>query len=108
VLCYIINPNPHCCKAITKLIASSLKEPLLPHPLHITVGGGGFRFRYSPEDLLDKNVNYTRIIIKSSLQKMMFYGIPLNQNSFLRYFARHFWYKKKKFCEAITGIISFF
>jgi hypothetical protein len=83
------------------------KSHYYPNPC-TALWGGGFRFRYSPEDLLDKNVNYTRIIIKSSLQKMMFYGIPLNQNSFLRYFARHFWYKKKKFCEAITGIISFF
>jgi hypothetical protein len=34
----VFNPNPHGFKAITNVTAS---EPLLPHPLHSTVGGRG-------------------------------------------------------------------
>jgi hypothetical protein len=84
-LIYIhFNPNPHWFKAITKLTASGWKEPLLPHPLHSTVGGAGEGgcFLCSPED---KNViyNHTFILWKT-----------LKQKSLLRYFARLFWFWK--------------
>jgi hypothetical protein len=56
-----INPNPHGLKAITKLTASGLKEPILPPPLaqHCVVKGGGGHLLCSPEDLLNKNASYT-------------------------------------------------
>jgi hypothetical protein len=36
-----VNPNPHGLKAITKLTASGLKEPLLPIPCTALWGEGG-------------------------------------------------------------------
>jgi hypothetical protein len=36
-----LNPNPHCFIAITKAKACGWKEPLLPHPQHSPMGGGG-------------------------------------------------------------------
>jgi hypothetical protein len=64
------NPNPHCFKTITKATACGWKEPVLPHPLHSTVGwrGRGECFLCSPEDLLIKNVKFAYIIIKSTLK----------------------------------------
>jgi hypothetical protein len=44
-------------------------------------------------------VIFTRIIIKSSLKKLRFYGKPLNQKSLLRYFARQFLFLKKYFAK---------
>jgi hypothetical protein len=41
IVIVFIYPNPHGLIAITKHTASGLKEPLLPHPLHSTVGEGG-------------------------------------------------------------------
>jgi hypothetical protein len=52
----LINPNPHCFIAITKATACGWKEPLLPHPLHSTVGGGGC-YLYGSEDLLKGTVS---------------------------------------------------
>jgi hypothetical protein len=49
------NPNPHCFIAITVVTTCGCKEPLLPHPLHSPVGGGGC-YCYGPEDLFNKNV----------------------------------------------------
>jgi hypothetical protein len=67
------NPNPHCFIALTKATACGCKKPLLPHPLHSPVGGKGGEgcYLYGSEDLLNKNVSYTLIIIKCSL-KMTF------------------------------------
>jgi hypothetical protein len=51
-----VNPSPHGLKAITKLKASGLKGPLLPHSLTALWGEWGRRgcLLSSPENLLIK------------------------------------------------------
>jgi hypothetical protein len=46
------------------------RATILPHPLHSPVRGDGEGgcYLYGPEDLLNKNVSYTYIIIKSILK----------------------------------------
>jgi hypothetical protein len=68
---FIINPNLHCFIAITKAPACGLKEPLLPQPHSPVRGRGKGVLLYGPEDLLNKNMSYILIIIKSIL-KMTF------------------------------------
>jgi hypothetical protein len=85
ILFPLFNPNPHCFNTITKLVVSDWKEPILPHPLYSTVGGGAC------SSALKISVNYTHIINKRSL-KLSFCGKPLKLKSLLKYFARHFWF----------------
>jgi hypothetical protein len=63
-----------------------------PHPLFLPLGGGeggrGCKL-YGPEDLLNKNMRYIKLIIKS-IMNTLFQCKPLKQKSLLRYFARHF------------------
>jgi hypothetical protein len=55
--------------------------------------GEGGCFLCSPEDLLNKNVNYTQITTKSSL-KMAFLWKTHGTKSLLRYFEAFFIFKK--------------
>jgi hypothetical protein len=85
------NPDLHCLKVITKLKATRWKEPLLPHPLHITVGEGGVGcFLCSPEDV-------TWVVLAVSWKahwKGRFHEKPLkNQKKpVLIHFASIFWF----------------
>jgi hypothetical protein len=74
------------------------KEPLLPHPLHSTVGGGG-RLLRSLKICLIK----TQFKLKlSSIEhwNLRFDVKLLKQKSLLRYFARHFWCFKNNLLTA--------
>jgi hypothetical protein len=52
-------------------------------------GGGRGCYLYGPENLLNKNVSYTLIIIKSIL-KMTFLMKTSETKKFAQIFARHF------------------
>jgi hypothetical protein len=52
-------------------------------------GEGGGCYPYGPEDLLNKNMSYTQIIIKSIL-KMTFLIKTSETKKYVRFFARHF------------------
>jgi hypothetical protein len=62
-----------------------------PCTLHSPVGEGGGCYLYGPEDLLNKNMSYTKIIIKSIL-KMIFLMKTSETKKFVQIFPRHLWF----------------
>jgi hypothetical protein len=84
----IINPNPHGFKAINKFTALGWKEPVLPNPLHSTLGGGGC-FSAALKICLIKKTWITLRLSSKAQWKWRFNRKSMLQNSLLRYFARH-------------------
>jgi hypothetical protein len=92
---YMFNPNPHCFIAITKATACGWKEPLLPHPLHSSVGGRGEEVASfaALKICLIKTLFALKLSSKAHWN-LRFYVKPLKQKSLLRYLASHFWFFK--------------
>jgi hypothetical protein len=66
-----------------------------PPPAHAAWGEGWCFFLCSPDDLRNKNVNYTHIIIRSYL-KMTLLGKPLKKNKFAEILCEDFIILKRK------------
>jgi hypothetical protein len=67
------------------------KSHYYPTPCTALWGKGeGECYLYGSEDLLNKNMSYTYIIIKSILNMAFLMKTPDTQKSLLRFFARHF------------------
>jgi hypothetical protein len=73
--------------------------------LQSTVGERGGCLLYSTEDLLNENVNYTHIIIESSL-KMAFLMNTSETKKFAKIFLEAFFILKKIFCFNHPELIS--
>jgi hypothetical protein len=69
-------------------------------------GKGGY-YLYGPEDLFNKNVSYTYIIIKSKL-KMTFLMKTSETKKFVKIFCKSFLIFKKIFCLSHPGLIFIF
>jgi hypothetical protein len=85
-----------------------LKRATTTPPPHSPVGGGGRGCNlYGLDGLLNKNVNYTLIIIKSIL-KMIFLMKTSETKTFVKIFCEGFLIFKKIFSLSYPGLIFIF
>jgi hypothetical protein len=88
----LFNLDPHCFKAIIKLIAWGVKRAIMT-PFTAQHCGRRWRegegcFLCSLEDFFIINMNFTHIIMENSLKMPFLWETP-ETKKFARYFARH-------------------
>jgi hypothetical protein len=96
---YINNPGPQCVKAITKLIASGWKTQYYSTPCTV--------YLCSSKGLLIKTWIALTLSPKAHW-KCRFYGKPLQEESLLKYFVRHFLFLHKYFAKIFSSKKSIF